>query len=142
MPIKAPTMLENDMESKRHQKLLKHYKTVLKDEPVFSLKLKKSVLPDDIKPITALVFKPTEDLPFWKLCTIGASDYLMPERDIGCGDFFYGFVWLKGLKIFGNFFLSYGIFGLLFFTLFFTFQSKEKAIVEDILALYGISRML
>lgn len=86
MPIKAPTMLENDMESKRHQKLLKHYKTVLKDEPVFSLKLKKSVLPDDIKPITALVFKPTEDLPFWKLCTIGASDYLMPERDIRWGE--------------------------------------------------------
>lgn len=36
MPIKAPTMLENDMESKRHQKLLEHYKMVLKDEPVLA----------------------------------------------------------------------------------------------------------
>ena len=32
-----------------------------------------------------LVFKPTEEQPFWKLCTIGASDYPMPERDIGWG---------------------------------------------------------
>ena len=27
----------------------------------------------------------TEEMPFYKLCTIGASDYLMPERDIGWG---------------------------------------------------------
>lgn len=47
--------------------------------------MKKNVLPNDIKPITTLVFKPTDELPFWKLCTIGASDYLMPERDIGWG---------------------------------------------------------
>ena len=33
-------MLENDMESKRHQKLLEHYKAVLKGESVFSLNLK------------------------------------------------------------------------------------------------------
>ena len=38
-----------------------------------------------MKPITTLVFEPTKDMPFWKLCTIGASDYLMPERDIGMG---------------------------------------------------------
>lgn len=38
-----------------------------------------------MKPITTFVFKPTEEMPFWKLCTIGASDYLMPERDIGWG---------------------------------------------------------
>lgn len=73
------------MESKRHQKLLEHYKTVLGKEPVFSLKLKKNVLPNDMKPKTTLVFKPTDELPFWKLCTIGASDYLMPERNIGWG---------------------------------------------------------
>lgn len=36
-----------------------------------------------MKPITTYVFKPTDEMPFWKLCTIGASDYLMPERDIG-----------------------------------------------------------
>ena len=73
------------MESKRHQKLYEHYKTVFGEEPIFSLKLKKNVLPTDMKPITTLVFKPTDELPFWKLCTIGASDYLMPERDIGFG---------------------------------------------------------
>ena len=78
-------MLENDMESKRHQKLREHYKTILKDEPVFSMNLKKTVLPTGMKPITTLAFKPTEDMPFGKLCTIGASDYLMPERDIGWG---------------------------------------------------------
>lgn len=33
--------------------------------------------------MTAFVFKPTDRMPFWKLCTIGASDYLMPEPDIG-----------------------------------------------------------
>lgn len=38
-----------------------------------------------MKPITTLVFEPSKDMPFWKLCTIGASDYLMPERDIGWG---------------------------------------------------------
>lgn len=73
------------MESKRHQKLREHYKTILKDEPAFSLKLKKNVLPTGMKPITTLAFKPTEDMPFGKLCTIGASDYLMPECDLGWG---------------------------------------------------------
>lgn len=71
------------MESKRHQKLLEHYKAVLGEEPAFSLKLKKNVMPNEMKPITTLVFKPTDELPFWKLCTIGESDYLMPERNIG-----------------------------------------------------------
>ncbi len=73
------------MESQRHQKLYNHYKSVLGEEPAFSLKLKKNVLPEGMKPITTFVFKPTDDMPFWKLCTIGASDYLMPERDIGWG---------------------------------------------------------
>ena len=71
--------------SKRQQKLYDHYKTLFGEEQIFSLKLKKNVLPTDMKPITTLVFKPTDEMPFWKLCTIGASDYLMPERDIGWG---------------------------------------------------------
>lgn len=73
------------MKSKKHQKLYDHYKEVFGQEPIFSLQLKKNVLPNDMKPITTFVFKPTEEMPFWKLCTIGASDYLMPERDIGWG---------------------------------------------------------
>lgn len=76
---------EAKMKSKRQRKLYEHYKTVFGEEPVFSLKLKKNVLPSDMKPITTFVFKPTDEMPFWKLCTIGASDYLMPECDIGCG---------------------------------------------------------
>ena len=71
--------------SKRHMKIYGHYLAHFKEEPAFSLRLRKNVLPSGMKPITTLVFKPTEELPFWKLCTIGASDYLMPERDIGWG---------------------------------------------------------
>ena len=73
------------MASKRHQLLYDHYVSVLGDEPDFSLKLKKEVMPTDMKPITTFVFNPTAELPFWKLCTIGASDYEMPEREIGWG---------------------------------------------------------
>lgn len=72
------------MESKRHQKLFAHYADLF-GEPVFRLRLKKNVLPDGMKPVTTLAFAPTAEMPFWKLCTIGASDYLMPERDIGWG---------------------------------------------------------
>ena len=71
--------------NKKHQKLYDHYTEAFKQEPIFCLRLKKNVLSDEMKPLTTLVFEPTEDMPFWKLCTIGASDYLMPEREIGWG---------------------------------------------------------
>lgn len=71
--------------NKKHQKLYGHYKNHLHQEPIFCLQLKKNVLSNEMKPITTLVFEPTQDMPFWKLCTIGASDYLMPKRDIGWG---------------------------------------------------------
>lgn len=73
------------MKSVRQQKLYDHYVGVFGEEPIFSLKLKKNVLPENMKPITTFVFRPSDEMPFWKLCTIGASDYLMPERDIGWG---------------------------------------------------------
>ena len=73
------------METKRHRKLYEHYENILGQKSSFSLKLKKNVLSNDMKPITTYVFEPTNELPFWKLCTIGASDYLMPERNIGWG---------------------------------------------------------
>ena len=76
------------MKRKKHQKLYEHYVDVMGKEPIFSLQLKKEVLSDvaeQMKPVTTYVFEPTDELPFWKLCTIGASDYLMPERDIGFG---------------------------------------------------------
>ena len=66
---------------------IKSYMTItlriLNRNHFFCLRLKKNVLSDEMKPITTLVFEPSKDMPFWKLCTIGASDYLMPERDIG-----------------------------------------------------------
>ncbi len=71
--------------NKKHQKLYDHYVENFKQEPFFCLRLKKNVLSDEMKPVTTLVFEPTEDMPFWKLCTIGASNYLMPEHDIGWG---------------------------------------------------------
>ena len=71
--------------NKKHQKLYDHYVENFKQEPFFCLRLKNNVLSDEMKPVTTLVFEPTEDMPFWKLCTIGASNYLMPERDIGWG---------------------------------------------------------
>ena len=73
------------MKTKRYQKLYEHYIKTFGEEPSFSLRLKKNVLESDMKPITTFVFRPTGEMPFWKLCTIGASDYLMPKRDIGWG---------------------------------------------------------
>ena len=74
---------------KRVTKSNKNYMTImlrlLSKSLFFCLRLKKNVLSNEMKPITTLVFEPSKDMPFWKLCTIGASDYLMPERDIGWG---------------------------------------------------------
>ena len=69
----------------KHKKLYEHYTNVFQQEPAFSMKLKKELVPKGIKQMSTFVFSPTELLPFWKLCTIGASDYLMPEREIGFG---------------------------------------------------------
>lgn len=69
--------------NKKHKKLYEHYIKNFKQKPYFCLSLKKNVLSDKMKPITTLVFKPTKNMPFWKLCKIGSSDYIMPERDIG-----------------------------------------------------------
>jgi hypothetical protein len=82
---KGRLFVEANMKNKRHQKLCDHYEAAFGEGPVFSLKPKRDILPAGMKPITTLVFKPTGEMPFWKLCTIGASDYLMPERDIGWG---------------------------------------------------------
>ena len=57
-------MLENDMESIRHQKLREHYKTILKDAPVFGVTLQKNDLLTCMRQITTLAFKPTDALPF------------------------------------------------------------------------------
>ncbi len=73
------------MDSKRHQKLYAHFKTIFGEEPIFSLKLMKNVLPSNMMPIVTHVFKPMDEMPFWKPCTIGASDYLMPESEMGWG---------------------------------------------------------
>ena len=83
--MKGKRQQKSKTKSNSRQKLYEHYKTIFGREPRFGIEQKKSVLQSDMPPITTLVFKPTDATPFWKLCTIGASDYLMPERDIGWG---------------------------------------------------------
>ena len=68
------------MQKKKHQLLYEHYKTTFNQDFSFSVSSK-----DTLNHITTLIFEPTEEMPFWKLCTIGASDYKMPKRDIGLG---------------------------------------------------------
>lgn len=68
----------------RHIKLYEHYLNIFKELPILTLKAKEGVEINN-KTITTLVFKPTSFLPFRKLCTIGASDYVMPKRKIGLG---------------------------------------------------------
>ena len=45
------------METKRHQKLYEHYENILGQKSSFSLKLKKNVLSNDMKPIITFVFE-------------------------------------------------------------------------------------
>lgn len=76
----------NAITNSRHKILYEHYLKIFHQEPNFSIQLKKEIRKrDELKPITTYIFYPTKEMPFWKLCTIGASDYLMPRRDIGCG---------------------------------------------------------
>lgn len=66
--------------SKRHMKIYDHYLAHFKEELAFSLRLRKNVLPVGMKPMTTLVFKLAEELPFWKLCTIGGRTVTCPTR--------------------------------------------------------------
>ena len=61
------------MNKKEMDKLIKHFDTYFgQSEPI--------VLHNEgMQPhIDVLVYKPNEKYPFWKLCTMGASDYKMP----------------------------------------------------------------
>lgn len=71
--------------NQRHKKLYEHYLKIFRHEPCFSMQLKQEQVTSGAKPVTTFVFCPTDEMPFWKLCTIGASDYIMPKRDIGYG---------------------------------------------------------
>ena len=64
--------------------LLEHYNKVFKQEPEYIITMlsKPDVAKNDIK---TLVYAPSEENNFWKLCTIGTSDYEMPQREIGLG---------------------------------------------------------
>lgn len=62
----------------KHRKLYDHYAKVLGQEPIFCMRSKKGAMRDGMNPIVTLVFEPTKDTPFWKLCTIGAV-LLLPE---------------------------------------------------------------
>lgn len=65
-----------------HSILLEHYNKSFRQKPALSL----TAGPEAGQcPIETLVYRPTKANDFWKLCTIGASDHEMPERDIGLG---------------------------------------------------------
>lgn len=77
-----------EIKNKRQKIIYEHYLKIFHEEPSFSVQLKSEILlKDKLKPITTFIFCPTNELPFWKLCTIGASDYIMPKREIGYGRF-------------------------------------------------------
>ena len=74
-----------EIRNSRHKKLYEHYLKILRQEPSFSMQMKQGQEASGLKHVTTFVFCPTKEMPFWKLCTIGASDYMMPKRNIGCG---------------------------------------------------------
>ena len=71
------------MKNKEMDKLIKHFDTYFEQSdctvlhPVVSGKLH----------IDVLLYKPSEKYPFWKLVTLGASDYKMPKRENTVGQF-------------------------------------------------------
>ena len=71
------------MKNKEMDKLIKHFDTYFEQSdctvlhPVESGKLH----------IDVLLYKPSEKYPFWKLVTLGASDYKMPKRENTVGQF-------------------------------------------------------
>lgn len=77
--------MEKEIRNSRHKKLYEHYLKIFHQEPSFSMQLKQGQDASVLKSVTTFVFCPTDEMPFWKLCTIGASDYIMPKRDIGFG---------------------------------------------------------
>ena len=74
-----------EIRNSRHKKLYEHYLKILRQKPSFSMQMKQGQEASGLKHVTTFVFCPTNEMPFWKLCTIGASDYMMPKRNIGCG---------------------------------------------------------
>ena len=69
------------MNTKEMDKLIKHFDTYFgQSEP--------RVLHSDgmVPHIDVLVYSPNEKYPFWKLCTMGASDYKMPAPKQALGN--------------------------------------------------------
>lgn len=66
------------------KKILNHYNKFFNSETYFSF----SPISQNLKlKITILVYEPNEKFPFWKLCTIGASDYKMKKSKDIIGNF-------------------------------------------------------
>ena len=63
------------MESKRHQKLYEHYKTVFGEEPIFSLKLKKNVLPTNNKDVSININDKASETIFFLFNKLNAIFY-------------------------------------------------------------------
>lgn len=62
------------MKTKEMDKLIQHCDTYFEQEDCMVL----HPIVDDGLHIDVLLYKPNEKYPFWKLVTMGASDYKMP----------------------------------------------------------------
>lgn len=61
------------MNNYQKTKIIKHLHKFFHDEPTYII----SQTDKNDFPITILLFEPNKDLPFWKFCTLGASNYKM-----------------------------------------------------------------
>lgn len=69
------------MNVKEMDRLIKHFDTYFQQTDCDVLH------PSDMNPhIDTLLYKPTDKLPYWKLVTMGASDYRMPVKKPALGD--------------------------------------------------------
>lgn len=66
------------MNKRKFFKIVNHYNKYFEQEAQDMLEFGGDV--DESMPIDVIVYKPTQKYPFWKLATVGASDYKMPKH--------------------------------------------------------------
>lgn len=66
------------MNKRKFFKIVNHYNKYFEQEAQDMLEFDGNI--DESMPIDVIVYKPTQKYPFWKLATVGASDYKMPKH--------------------------------------------------------------
>ena len=66
------------MNKRRFFKIVNHYNKYFEQEAEDMLEFCGN--PNEAMPIDVIIYKPTKKYPFWKLATVGASDYKMPKH--------------------------------------------------------------